>query len=131
MLIDIKVVNTQLDYNLLLGRSYMYAMQAVASTVFRILMFPHNGKIVSVDQLTYYNPKRMATPEHILPTVDIVIDNASIPSLYVVGLGLFSNTPMMDTFLSLPPPPSPTHVSYFFTITSGTISTTSQPQSQP
>ena len=26
VLIDIKVVNTQLDYNLLLGRSYMYAM---------------------------------------------------------------------------------------------------------
>ena len=26
VLIDIEVVNTQLDYNLLLGRSYMYAM---------------------------------------------------------------------------------------------------------
>ena len=26
VLIDIKVINAQLDYNLLLGRSYMYAM---------------------------------------------------------------------------------------------------------
>ena len=30
MLINIEVVNTQLDYNLLLGISYMYAMRAVA-----------------------------------------------------------------------------------------------------
>ena len=40
VLIDIDVVNSQLDYNLLLGRSYMYAMHIVASTVFRLLMFP-------------------------------------------------------------------------------------------
>ena len=34
VLIDIQVVNTQLDYNLLLRRSYMYAMQVFASIVF-------------------------------------------------------------------------------------------------
>ena len=49
VLIDIEVVNTQLDYNLLLRRSYMYAMRVVASTVFRLMMFPHEGKIVMVD----------------------------------------------------------------------------------
>ena len=35
VLINIKVINAQLDYNLLLGRSYMYAMQVVVSTIFR------------------------------------------------------------------------------------------------
>ena len=57
VLIDIEVVNAQLDYNLLLaGRSYMYAMRAVASTVFQLMMFPHDGKIVNMDQLTYHDP---------------------------------------------------------------------------
>ena len=34
VLIEIDIINTQLDYNLLLGRSYMYAMRVMASTVF-------------------------------------------------------------------------------------------------
>ena len=50
VLIDIEVVNAQLHYSLLLGRSYMYAMRVVASTVFYLMMFPHEGKIVTVDQ---------------------------------------------------------------------------------
>ena len=45
VLIDIKVVNSQLDYNLLLGHSYMYTMQVISSSVFRLLMFPHDGKM--------------------------------------------------------------------------------------
>ena len=49
MLIDIEVVNTQLNYNLLLGRSYMYAMWVVASTVFRLLMFLHDGNTMTID----------------------------------------------------------------------------------
>ena len=53
-LIDIEVFNAQLDYNLLLGRIYMYAMRAVASTVFCLMMFPHEGKIMTVDKLTYH-----------------------------------------------------------------------------
>ena len=56
VLIDIKVINAQLDYNLLLELSYMYSMRVVASTVFRLMMFPHEGKIVMVDHLTYYDP---------------------------------------------------------------------------
>ena len=56
VLIDIEVVNAQLDYNLLLGRNYMYVMQALASTIFLQMMFPHDGKIVTVDQLNYHDP---------------------------------------------------------------------------
>ena len=50
-----EVVNMQLDYNLLLCRSYMYAMRVVESTVFHLMVFPHDGKIVTVDQLTYHD----------------------------------------------------------------------------
>ena len=49
VLIEIEVVNAQLDYHLLLGRSYMYTMQAITSTVFHLMMFPHEGKIITVD----------------------------------------------------------------------------------
>ena len=46
VLIDIEVVNAQLDYNLLLERSHVYAMRDVASTFFLLMMFPHDGKIM-------------------------------------------------------------------------------------
>ena len=49
VLIDIEVINAQLDYNFLLGRSFMYTMRAVTSTVFHLMMFPHEGNIVMVD----------------------------------------------------------------------------------
>jgi len=52
--LDVEVVDAPLDYNLLLGRSWSYAMTAVVSSVFRLVKFPHNGKIVTIDQLTYF-----------------------------------------------------------------------------
>jgi hypothetical protein len=41
--IEFEVVDVPLDYNLLLGRSWTYAMHAVVATVFRVLLFPHEG----------------------------------------------------------------------------------------
>jgi hypothetical protein len=41
------------DYNLLLGRSWTYAMQAVVATVFWVLLFPHEGRIMTIDQLSF------------------------------------------------------------------------------
>ena len=69
VLIDIEVVNAQLDYNLLLGRSYMYAMQVIASNIFLLMMFPHEGKIVIVDQLTYHDPQGLTASANIIPTI--------------------------------------------------------------
>ena len=73
--IDIKVIKSQLDYNLFLRCSHMYSMRTMASTVFRLLMFPHDGNIVTVDQLTYYDPQGPATSEHVIPTIDTTIDS--------------------------------------------------------
>ena len=125
VLIDIEVINAQLDYNLLLGCSYMYTMKFVASTVFQLLMFPHDGKIVNINQLTYYDPKGLTTLEHVLTMIDTTIDNVSIPSLSIVGLGLFTNSLLKDTYFSLAPPPSSNGISYLCTITSGNIPTSS------
>ena len=47
--IDLMVVRGPLDFNLLLGRDYVYVMKAVISTLFRMMSFPHNGNIVTVD----------------------------------------------------------------------------------
>ena len=47
--LDVEVVDAPLDYNLLLGRSWSYAMTVVVSYIFRLTMFPHKGKIVKID----------------------------------------------------------------------------------
>ena len=47
--IEVEVVDAPLDYNLSLGRNWMYSMQAVASSLFRVVCFPFNGNIVAID----------------------------------------------------------------------------------
>jgi hypothetical protein len=54
--VEVEVVDAPLDYNLLLGRSWTYDMQAVVSTVFWVLLFPHEGWIVTIDQLSFFRP---------------------------------------------------------------------------
>ena len=55
MAIEVEVVDEPLDYNLLLGRNWMYSMQVVASSLFRVVCFPHNRKIVMIDQMAFKN----------------------------------------------------------------------------
>ena len=59
------VVRGPLDFNLLLGRDYVYAMKAVVSTLFRVMSFPHNGSIVTVDQLSF--PSLVSTTNNMTP----------------------------------------------------------------
>ena len=47
--IEVEAVDTPLDYNLLLGRNWMYNMQDVASSLFRVVCFPFNGNIIIID----------------------------------------------------------------------------------
>ena len=49
--IHVEVFDSPLDYNLLLGRNWFYAMQAIASSVFQVVQFPFQGKIITIDQL--------------------------------------------------------------------------------
>jgi hypothetical protein len=55
VLVDVIVVQGPLDFNMLLGRDYVYAMNVVVSTLFRVMHFPHNGSIVTIDQLASDN----------------------------------------------------------------------------
>jgi hypothetical protein len=99
--IEVEVFDTPLDYNLLLGRSWVDSMRAVVSTLFYVLRFPHQGKVVTVDQIAFFNADtRMGN----VPFIE------NTPSGYEnVGVGLLKDLSLMGTF-PIPPPsniPSP------------------------
>ena len=55
VLVDVVVVQGPLDLNMLLRRDYVYAMNIVVSMLFRVMHFPHNGSIVTIEQLASDN----------------------------------------------------------------------------
>ena len=67
--IKVEVVDVPLDYNLLLGRNWMYSMQAIASSLFHTVCFPFNGKIVMIDQMSFNNPSITAYSGASIPIV--------------------------------------------------------------
>jgi hypothetical protein len=95
MCFEVEVVDAALDYNLLLRQSWTYAMQAVVATIFRVLLFPHEGRIVTIDQLSFSRPD----PDLGASTVPM-IDN---PQLGVVNVGVGLCPSLMGTF-DYPPP---------------------------
>lgn len=54
--LNVMVVPSPLDYNLLRGRDYVYDMGDIVSTLFRVMCFPHEGKIFTIDQLLFPCP---------------------------------------------------------------------------
>ena len=59
---DVMAVLGPLDFNLLLGRDYTYAMGALVSSLFRVVCFPHEGRIVTIDQLSFFGPDMATGP---------------------------------------------------------------------
>ena len=92
--VEVEVVDANLTYNLLLGRSWTYAMQVVASSLFRVIRFPHQGKIVTVDQLSFF----ASSSEGNVPFME-----HTSKSFESVGAGLFKDPALMGVF-PLPPP---------------------------
>jgi hypothetical protein len=102
--VDVEVVDAPLDYNLLLGRSWFYAMTVVASSVFRCVQFPHQGKIVTVDQLDFCTTDARAPATNNIPFLgDHKITYES------VGVGLLKDSSLMGTFPT-PLPPTTHHI---------------------
>ena len=54
ILVEGEVVDRPLDYNILLGRPWVNSMDAVVSTYFRMIAFPHKGGITVIDQLAFF-----------------------------------------------------------------------------
>jgi hypothetical protein len=52
--IDIMVVHNPLDFDLLLGRDYVYSMKDIVSTYFHVIYFSHDRRVVTIDQLSFF-----------------------------------------------------------------------------
>ena len=50
-----EVIDAPLDFNILLGRSWIYKMSVVVSSLFRVIKFPFQDMIITVDQLSLVN----------------------------------------------------------------------------
>jgi hypothetical protein len=86
----VEVVDAPLDYNLLLGRSWTYAMQAMVATVFWVLLFPHEGRIVTIDQFSFSR-------------FDPALGASTVPMIYnpqpgVINVGVSLCPSLMGTF---------------------------------
>ena len=91
MFVEVEVIYALLDYNLILGRSWTCAMSAIASVILRVVVFPHEGKLVTVDQLSFLWNGHMETNESTIPLVDQVK-----PTSESLGPGMHSS--LMGTF---------------------------------
>lgn len=115
VLVDIKVVNTQLDYNILLSHSYIYTMLKVASTIFQLMMFPYNGKVVTIDNLMCCDSKSSYALDNVLATTE---GSLSMPSFSIVGPGVYDSS-LIDSLFRPPPIVSLEDTSQLCTITNG------------
>jgi hypothetical protein len=93
--VEVEVVDASLNYNLLLGRSWTYAMQEVVATVFWVFLFPHKGQIVTIDQLSFSRPD-----PSLGASIVSMIDN---PQPGIVNIGVGFCLYLMGTF-DYPPP---------------------------
>jgi hypothetical protein len=78
----------------------MYAMKVVASSVFRMMMFPHNGKIITIDQVSHYEPNPSSNIDNILP---LVHTNSDAYPLIEMGPRIFKDPSLLGTYHGAPP----------------------------
>jgi hypothetical protein len=87
--VDVIVVQGPLDFNILLECDCVYDMNVVVSTLFWVMHFPHNGSIVTIDQLAYDN-------HHPYSTL------VQAPPLYVSSVCVDSTQPQVNYVASYP-----------------------------
>jgi hypothetical protein len=96
--VEVEVFDAPLDYNLLLGCSWIDSMHTVVSTLFHVVHFPHQGKVVTIDQLAFFN---FDTHTRNVPFI-----SKTPPGYENIGVGLIKDSSLMGTFL-IPPPDVP------------------------
>ena len=86
------VIEDPLDFNILLGRDYVYAMQAVVSTFFHVMYFNHGKEIVTIDQLDFLDPSPDLTRDQVFPLLvpSVSIDTTPPRVNYVASCPLCS-----------------------------------------
>ena len=74
----------------------MYSVQVVAASLFRVICFPFNGKIVTINQMPFQNPCVNASSRASIP----IIDHSQLAT-GSVGVGMYPS--LMEIF-SCPAP---------------------------
>ena len=89
--IDVEVVDGPLDYNILLGRPWVYAMSAIVSKYFRMIAFPYKGDITVINQLSFFVSTSQVTGS--IPFIHI-------PQLELqnIVVGLLKDSTLMGSF---------------------------------
>jgi len=77
----------------------MYAMKAVTSSVFWTMMFPHNGKIINIYQVSHYEPNPSSNIDNILPFVHT---NSDAYPLIEMGPEIFKDSLLLVTYHGAP-----------------------------
>jgi hypothetical protein len=95
--VEVEVFYAPLDYNLLLGHSWVDSMRYVVSTLFHVVHFPHQGKVVTVDQLAFFNFEARTGNVLFIAKTPLGYEN--------VGVSLLKDSLLMGTF-PIPPPPN-------------------------
>ena len=96
--IQVEVVDSPLDYNLLLERNWFYAMTAVASKVFLTIQFLHLGRIITIDQHYFYTLDVTTSTANNIPML-----GQSPPPYQSIGVGMLKDSSLMGVFPSTPP----------------------------
>jgi hypothetical protein len=78
----------------------MYAMKVVASSMFLTLMFLHNKKIVTIDQVSHYEPNPSSNIDNILP---LIHTNPETYPLIEMGPKIFKDPSLLGTYHGAPP----------------------------
>ena len=78
----------------------MYTMKDVASSVFRTMMFPHNGKIITINQVSHYEPNHSSNIDNILP---LVHTNFDAYPLIEMGPDIFKEPSLLGSYHGTPP----------------------------
>jgi len=105
---DVEVLDSPLDDNIILGRSYMYVMKLVSCLFFHTMSFPHEGNIITIDQITYYDPKSQIRLDNVFPSMD---GNQNFSSFSNVCLEIIKKSTWVGTCYGPPPTMTP-HVPY-------------------
>jgi hypothetical protein len=90
----VEIFDTPLDYNLLLGYSWIDSMCTIVSTLFHVVHFPHQGKVITVDQLALFNSDTR--------TSNVPFITKTPPGYENVSVGLLKYSSLMGTF-PIPP----------------------------
>jgi len=56
ILINVSIMNGLMDYKILLPCDFIYVINFVVSSLFRVIIFPNVGHIITIDQLSYNDP---------------------------------------------------------------------------